>query len=210
MIRRRTSGARACSSALLLLGALGCGDSGTSKPDSDAALDVNPMGGMDMGSMAGMDMGGMDMGAMGGMDMGSMAGMDMGPMISCEGDSRVSMYMDGLTRAGLAGAVQVKITSASPSPPANGYNTWTVQILDRLGNPMAGTLSVIPDMPDHGHVSPQTPVITPGASIGAYTVSNLYLFMAGVWRIQISISSGTAADGGALLDIVTFFFCVQG
>jgi hypothetical protein len=189
MIRRRTSGARACSSALLLLGALGCGDSGTSKPDSDAALDVNPMGGMDMGSMAGMD---------------------MGPMISCEGDSRVSMYMDGLTRAGLAGAVQVKITSASPSPPANGYNTWTVQILDRLGNPMAGTLSVIPDMPDHGHVSPQTPVITPGASIGAYTVSNLYLFMAGVWRIQISISSGTAADGGALLDIVTFFFCVQG
>jgi hypothetical protein len=167
-----------------------------------AAMD---MGSMDM-AMGGMDMGEMDM-AMGGMDMGEM---EMGPMISCEGDPRVSMYMDGMTKAGLAGAAQVKITSATPSPPANGQNTWTIQLMDRTGTPMAGAVTVLPDMPDHGHVSPQTPVVTAGATVGAYTVSNLYLFMAGVWRIQLSISTGSAADGGSLLDIVTFYFCVQG
>jgi hypothetical protein len=169
-----------------------------------AAMDMG-MGSMDM-AMGGMDMGEMDM-AMGGMDMGEM---EMGPMISCEGDPRVSMYMDGMTKAGLAGAAQVKITSATPSPPANGQNTWTIQLMDRTGTPMAGAVTVLPDMPDHGHVSPQTPVVTAGATVGAYTVSNLYLFMAGVWRIQLSISTGSAADGGSLVDIVTFYFCVQG
>jgi len=193
MILGNTACVSACSVALLLCGVLGCGDSGTSKPDDDAAVDGNAMGGMDAQAMGGMDMG----------------EMDMGPMVSCEGDSRVSMYMDGITRTGLAGAAQVKITGATPSTPGNGYNTWTIQLLDSAGKPMAGTISVIPDMPDHGHVSPQTPVVTSGASPGAYTVSNLYLFMAGVWRIQISVSTGTA-DGGALLDIVTFYFCVQG
>ena len=212
MIRKGLSGARACSIALLLFAVWGCGSSNGSNPSSDGGVDGTSMAAMDMGmgsmdmAMGGMDMGEMDM-AMGGMDMGEM---EMGPMISCAGDPRVSMYMDGMIKAGLAGAAQVKITSATPSPPANGQNTWTIQLMDRTGTPMAGAVTVLPDMPDHGHVSPQTPVVTAGATVGAYTVSNLYLFMAGVWRIQLSISTGSAADGGSLVDIVTFYFCVQG
>jgi hypothetical protein len=43
-------------------------------------------------------------------------------------------------------------------------------------------------MPDHGHGSPRTPVLTDNGD-GTFTLSDLFLFMGGVW--QITFAAGT-------------------
>ena len=64
-------------------------------------------------------------------------------------------------------------------------------------------------MPDHGHGTPVTPVISFDAATGEYTVTPLYLFMAGVWRIQFE-AYADEADGAVPLDRARLFFCIEG
>jgi YtkA-like len=130
-------------------------------------------------------------------------------MVSCVMDPRVDTYTAGLTKMGAKSMAQVKVMTADPAPPAKGGNAWTIQLLDAAGNPLDGTFTVDEKMPDHGHGSAVRPKITKGDAVGSYTLNPLYLFMAGVWRIQFTVFP-PGADGGAPLDTVTFFFCVEG
>jgi hypothetical protein len=129
--------------------------------------------------------------------------------VSCAMDPRIDTYTAGLTKAGAKGAAQVKIVSADPAPPAKGGNTWSIQILDASGNPLDATVTVDEKMPDHGHGTAVKPKITPGDGAGTYTIAPLYLFMAGVWRVQLSILPA-GADGGPPIDVVSFYFCIEG
>jgi len=173
----------------------GCGSSSGNNLPGDASVSAETQ------PMSGMDMDGMNMG-----------GMDMGALISCENDPRVTAYSANMVKTGQAGVARVKLVSANPSPPASGENSWSIQLLDSAGNPLSGAIVVaLPYMPDHGHSSPQTPAVTAGASPGSFTVDNLDLFMAGVWQFQISVFPSGETDGGSTpLDIVTFFFCIEG
>jgi hypothetical protein len=62
-----------------------------------------------------------------------------------------------------------------------------------------------PFMPDHGHGSSVTPSVTPMGSDGTYQVTDLDLFMPGIWQVTLTI---TPASGPA--DSVVFSFCVDG
>jgi hypothetical protein len=159
------------------------------------------------GSTGAVSDGGTDTSSMDGMNMG-MDGMDMDSMVSCTLDPRVDAYDAGLVKTGQAGVAQIEIVSSNPAPPARDDNTWSIQLRDAAGAPLDGSVSLSLDMPDHGHLSPTTPTITAGAGAGAYTIDSINLFMPGVWRIQFNVYG--AADAAAPIDVVTFYFCVEG
>jgi hypothetical protein len=132
-------------------------------------------------------------------------GGDVGPDadIGCRFDHRAMTYAAGMKLAGDSGALSFAIETATPAPPLKGNNSWTVQILDGSGAPVTGaTMTAVPFMPDHGHGTQVTPVVTPAGD--AYTVAPLYLFMPGLWQVTLTATSAAGDDS------VKFDFCIEG
>jgi hypothetical protein len=113
-------------------------------------------------------------------------------------------YTPGMEVQGASGLFKVKLVSMSAVPPANGTNSWEIQVLDAQGAPVDGaTLTAKPFMPAHGHGSSTTPTITAKGG-GQYTVDALVFSMPGVWQTTLGV---TAPQG---TDSVVFSFCVPG
>ncbi len=126
--------------------------------------------------------------------------------VTCQNDHRVDTYVANLAKASQSGALRVTLASIDPAPPAIGTNGWTIRITDGSGTPMSNApLTVTPFMPDHGHGSSIRAIVTPGSD-GTYTVSPLYLFMPGVWRVTFALPAGDAGRA----ESVEFFFCIAG
>jgi hypothetical protein len=130
---------------------------------------------------------------------------DSGDVINCQNDSRVTAYAPNMSVTSASGAMKFILVSSNPAPPARGTDTWSMRVTDGGGQGLANlNLSVVPFMPDHGHGTTVTPQVT-SAGGGNYTVSSLYLFMAGVWRVTFT---NTPASGPA--DTAVFYFCIPG
>lgn len=126
--------------------------------------------------------------------------------VTCTADARVDTYLAGLTADGERGVLAFRIESSEPAPPAKGGNTWELSVLDADANPVSGELRVVLDMPDHGHGSQVEPEVTYDEESGRFTITPLYLFMAGVWRIELTLVS----DSNLVVDRGTFYFCIEG
>lgn len=120
----------------------------------------------------------------------------------CAADTRKDIYAPGLTKP--AGALSVKLVSTDPAAPTNQNNTFDFAVTDAAGGPVDGaTITVTPWMPDHAHGSAVRPTVTATGS-GTYTAKNVYLAMAGLWRITVTVeSAGTRQDA-------VFQFCLDG
>jgi hypothetical protein len=125
--------------------------------------------------------------------------------VSCTDDSRVDTYTANLVRPGARSVLSFDLVSSEPAPPARGRNTFELRVTDADGASVAGELGVELDMPDHGHGTSVVPVVTFDDAAGVYTITPLYLFMPGVWRIELELS----VDGDAL-DRAEYFFCIEG
>lgn len=100
-------------------------------------------------------------------------------LASCGSDPAVSQRSDFAFEA-----------TVDPNPPIVGRNTMTFSLLDAAGNPVTGaTLKVDPEMPAHGHGSPEVPVLTEmgGGQYRAYPVS---LIMVGRWEVRVTAALG--------------------
>jgi hypothetical protein len=128
--------------------------------------------------------------------------------VSCEQDPRVDSYQ-GLARTGDLGVLTFRLAQAEPAPPAKGNNTFHLDITDAAGAPVAGALKIDLKMPDHGHGTSVKPKVSYDPATSEWTVDPLYLFMPGVWRIQLEAYAG-AATTGAALDRTALFFCIEG
>lgn len=123
--------------------------------------------------------------------------------IGCQGDARALQYTPGLMVSGNSNALQFVLLDASPAPPAKDLNRWTVELLDTTGERVTdATLSIAPWMPDHGHGPSRVPTVTVESS--SFVIDSIHLFMAGLWRVTLTASGGSAEDSAA------FFFCVEG
>jgi subtilisin family serine protease len=123
-------------------------------------------------------------------------------VVNCTNDSRVAAYVPNLAVTSAGGGMKFVLVSSDPAPPARGTDIWALRVTDASGQPLPNlSLSVLPFMPDHGHGTSVTPQITSNGG-GNYTVSNLYFFMPGVWRITFTSASPS--------DTAAFFFCVPG
>jgi len=124
---------------------------------------------------------------------------------SCDSDGRVQKFAVNMRVPGNSHNLTFVITSADPTPPVSGKNSWTVQILSAAGTPTSNyTLSATPYMPDHAHGPNTAPVVTPKGN--DYVVSNIDFFMGGVWRTTL-----TAKDAqGNVVDAANVFLCIPG
>lgn len=117
-------------------------------------------------------------------------------------------FVVGLQKTGANGALDFKLMSADPAPPARDDNTWVVQVsaMDAgvVGAPIDGaTLQVTPFMPEHKHGSPLRVEITPAGQPGQYTLSPVNMWMPGVWETTIR------ATNGATTDTAIYRFCIN-
>ncbi len=128
-------------------------------------------------------------------------------VVSCTDDARLDVYTDNMQKAGEGGRLDFRFSDFVPAPPAKGSNTFDVQVTDSSGAVVSGGLEVELVMPDHGHGTSIEPSISLDAASGIYTVTPLYLFMPGVWRITFAAVSSEAA---APLDSVDLHFCIEG
>jgi hypothetical protein len=115
-------------------------------------------------------------------------------------------YADGLSATSMDGSVTMSFASASPAPPAEGLNAWTVKLTTASGAPITGaTIALKPFMPQHGHGASVIPTITPMTTEGMFQVDDIDFFMPGIWTNTFTI---TPTSGPA--ETVVFAFCVQG
>jgi len=134
---------------------------------------------------------------------GSSSSSSGGQNSGCAADNRKDIYTAGITKP--AGTLQVKLVDAKPGPPAKGTNEMMIEVLDAAGAPIDGaTVVVTPFMPDHGHGSAVAPIVT-AAGAGKYNVQKVYLSMAGLWKITVSVQQA----GGAIQE-AAFQFCLEG
>jgi hypothetical protein len=94
---------------------------------------------------------------------------------------------------------------ADPTPPSLDYNFWKMEVLDSSGKRLSDVsiAKVKAWMPDHGHGSPVTPVVTYEVD-RTIAVKQLYFFMNGLWQVTLTAQSAGGADS------VTFSFCIGG
>jgi len=95
------------------------------------------------------------------------------------------------------------LVEAQPSPPAKNSNRWSVRVLDRTGEPLSDVvLAAEPWMPDHAHGPSRRPAVTSDGTL--FVIDGIDLFMAGLWRVTLTVDSPAGADKGE------FFFCIEG
>jgi len=94
-----------------------------------------------------------------------------------------------------SGAYRVSVHSAPDAVPTRGVNTLKM-VVSRIadGSPAAGLdLDVVPWMPAMGHGASVKPSVHAEAEPGVFTVTNVNLFMPGLWEIRTTIG-GSATD----------------
>jgi len=127
-------------------------------------------------------------------------------LVSCQNDARVRAYVPGMVAEGVAGALRFRLLDSAPTPPGKGNNKLTFEVLTVAGASATVTLKTNLKMPDHGHPTPVLPTVTYDA--GRYTLTPVFMFMPGVWRLDLSAYEGD--DAGPPVDTAALFFCVEG
>jgi hypothetical protein len=126
--------------------------------------------------------------------------------VDCSNDARLVGGV-GADTNGERGVLSFRLSQLEPSPPAKGNNTFHLEVIDSAGSPVEKDLRVDLRMPDHGHGTSVKPRISFDPTTEQYTVTPLYLFMPGVWRIQLEAYDPGAA---APVDRTALFFCIPG
>jgi hypothetical protein len=127
---------------------------------------------------------------------------DGGNVVGCD-DPKEETYSANMQQAGASSVFTFVLVSSDPAPPANDNNTWVVQLLDASGKPITdATFTAKATMPTMTHGT--TPVTIMSNGDGTYTFTPLYFFMAGLWQVAITATSG------AQKDTTSFYFCVAG
>jgi hypothetical protein len=118
--------------------------------------------------------------------------------VGCTNQAGLDTYADGLKKLGAAGRFEFELVSSTPAPPALDDNTFVVRVTTAGSDkPLNGELSVALDMPEHGHPSPKSPVVTFDPDAKVFTLDPMDLFMVGFWQITFSFASLSAEENGA-------------
>jgi hypothetical protein len=111
-------------------------------------------------------------------------------------DSRADAWKLPIDKMSAMGAFKVTLLSSVQHIPLIGDTSmWTLQIADASGAMVShAEVTVLPWMPDHHHGTTVKASATPMATAGQYSVTPLYLFMAGYWTVTFTIATPTATD----------------
>ena len=89
----------------------------------------------------------------------------------------------------------VMYESLSGRLPLNKIHSWKLAVKDGKGNAVNNAkISVVGDMPEHGHGLPTNPEIIKDAPAGVYRVDGMKFSMPGWWVITFNIKAGEMQD----------------
>ena len=101
-----------------------------------------------------------------------------------------------LTQTSDAGNLQIALRSCPEQPPVQGVDNIQYTVTNSAGVPQDGlTLSVVPWMPAMGHGA-NSPTVTANGN-GNYLATDVYLFMAGSWALETTITGPETKDSVA-------------
>jgi hypothetical protein len=93
------------------------------------------------------------------------------------------------------GYFDVSYTSARNNIRINSFHSWILKVKNEEGQPVdEARISIVGDMPEHGHGFPTAPEITKGHASGEYLVEGLKFSMPGWWVVTFHIEAGDVAD----------------
>lgn len=129
--------------------------------------------------------------------------------VDCTKFTDLDTFTVGLEKAGRQGTLNFRLMTITPNPPANGDNTWNVEIRTLtsgvVGAPVDGaTLQVTPYMPEHDHVSPVTVGVSPMTEPGQYKLDPVNMWMPSVWETTIRATPSGATES----DSAMYRFCL--
>jgi hypothetical protein len=106
-----------------------------------------------------------------------------------------------MTVSSQSGQLAVDVRT-SPQPPAQGTNEVLLTITDKAdGAPRDGLdVAVKPWMPAMGHGTSIAPTVVPQMN-GTYLISNVDLYMAGLWQLRLTISGSTQDNATPAFEI---------
>jgi len=82
--------------------------------------------------------------------------------------------------------------------PLNRIHTWTLTVKTSDGAPVTGAeITLVGDMPEHGHGLPTEPEVTEELGDGRYLVEGVKFSMPGWWVITFNIKSGQVQDSAS-------------
>ena len=83
----------------------------------------------------------------------------------------------------------LSLLEAVPARPERGVNQWRVSLSKTVSNELIDQCQIMltPYMPDHGHGSPLTPLVTP-LSDGIYLIEEIAFTMPGLWEMRFDVS----------------------
>jgi hypothetical protein len=101
------------------------------------------------------------------------------------------------------GGYRISVHSAPDAAPSRGVNTLRLVVTKVADDtPVSGLeLDVVPWMPAMGHGTSVKPSVEAGPEPGSYTVTNVNLFMAGLWEIRTTIGGSTSDHVAPQFDI---------
>jgi hypothetical protein len=101
------------------------------------------------------------------------------------------------------GSYRISLHSAPDAAPSRGVNTLRLVVTKVADDTPVSDLQldVVPWMPAMGHGTSVKPSVEPGPEPGSYTVTNVNLFMAGLWEIRTTIGGSTSDHVAPQFDI---------
>lgn len=86
------------------------------------------------------------------------------------------------------GRFEASYTSDTAPVPINKLHTWTLNLTTSEGDPITGArITLLGDMPEHGHGFPTEPEVSEGSLNGQYLVEGLKFSMPGWWVVTFHV-----------------------
>jgi len=90
---------------------------------------------------------------------------------------------------------RVSYKSAVSPLPINSLHSWTLTVQTAEGKPVSGAaITVVGDMPEHGHGLPTEPEMTGELNDGSYLIEGIRFSMPGWWVLNFHIQAGELRD----------------
>ena len=96
------------------------------------------------------------------------------------------------------GHFKASYKSAVHPVPVNRLHTWDLMVMTSDGKPVKdASISILGDMPEHGHGFPTEPEVSAAMENGKYLVEGLKFSMPGWWVVTFHVKAGGMMDQGS-------------
>jgi len=97
-----------------------------------------------------------------------------------------------------AGSFRLSYSTDAKEPPLNTIHSWILEVRTSEGEPVTGAaITLVGDMPKHGHGFPTEPEVTEELGEGRYRVEGVKFSMPGWWVVTFHVSVGDKRESAS-------------